>query len=97
MGVTWLTEPISWAFAPGSDYFIVTDVINQIQGLFIFVLFVLKPEVIRRIKKRFDSSHAMRQFDIEINFILLQVPRNFPFIAGQREVHDEWTIGHKNY
>lgn len=45
-------EPISWAFAPDSMYFLATDIINQAQGLFIFALFVLKPKMLRRIKKR---------------------------------------------
>lgn len=60
MGVTWLAEPISWAFAPESPYFLVTDVINQTQGFLIFVLFVLKPEVIQRIRKRFVLSHQLQ-------------------------------------
>lgn len=53
MGVTWSMEPLSWAISPESKYFILTDICNTLQGVLIFVLFVLKRHVFRLIKKRF--------------------------------------------
>lgn len=79
MGVAWLTEPISWAFAPDSNYFMVTDVINQSQGFLIFILFVLKPEVIRRIKQRFDMVANCAAHSYQIFRILLLVLNVFFF------------------
>lgn len=45
MGVTWIIDVISWAV--GGQYYIwyVTDVINALQGLFIFLVVGLQPQV----------------------------------------------------
>lgn len=53
MGVTWSMEGISFLISPESDFFLLTDICNTIQGLLIFVLFVMKRRVLRLIKKRF--------------------------------------------
>jgi len=43
MGINWLMEIVSWSVG-GPDYiWYVTDVINSLQGLIIFLLFVLEP------------------------------------------------------
>lgn len=52
MGVTWTMEAISWIISPGGWYFYVTDLTNAIQGVVIFVLFVMKPKVKELIIKR---------------------------------------------
>lgn len=45
MGINWVMEVLSW-FAGGPDYiWYVTDVINTMQGLIIFLIFVLEPRV----------------------------------------------------
>ncbi|KAJ9598187.1 hypothetical protein L9F63_011125, partial [Diploptera punctata] len=45
MGINWITEVISWA-AGGPDYlWYFTDVINTLQGIIIFGIFVLEPRV----------------------------------------------------
>jgi G protein-coupled receptor Mth (Methuselah protein) len=45
MGINWVMEVVSW-FAGGPDYiWYVTDVINTLQGLIIFLIFVLEPRV----------------------------------------------------
>lgn len=53
MGVTWSMEIISFLISPQSNFFLLTDICNTIQGVLIFVLFVMKRRVMRLIKKRF--------------------------------------------
>lgn len=53
MGVTWSMEGISFLISKNSDFFLLTDICNTIQGVLIFVLFVMKRRVLRLIKKRF--------------------------------------------
>lgn len=53
MGVTWSMEAVSWMIAPESKFFYLTDICNTIQGVVIFVLFVLKKRVLRLMRKRF--------------------------------------------
>lgn len=53
MGVTWSMEAISFLISRTSNVFLLTDTCNTIQGVLIFVLFVLKRRVLRLIKKRF--------------------------------------------
>lgn len=53
MGVTWSMEGVSFLISPESNFFLLTDTCNTIQGVLIFVLFVMKKRVLRLIKKRF--------------------------------------------
>lgn len=57
MGVTWIIDVISWAV--GGQYYIwyVTDVINALQGLFIFLVVGCQPQVWSALK-RFWSSRS---------------------------------------
>ncbi|XP_031622142.1 G-protein coupled receptor Mth2-like [Contarinia nasturtii] len=55
MGVTWSMEGISFLISENSDFFLLTDICNTIQGVLIFVLFVLKRRVVRLIKKRWQG------------------------------------------
>lgn len=52
MGIFWILEVISFLVAHNSLLFIVSDVWNCLQGVFIFVLFVMKRRVNRLIKER---------------------------------------------
>ncbi|GLG99227.1 Probable G-protein coupled receptor Mth-like 1 [Gryllus bimaculatus] len=52
MGVTWITEIISWAEGSDGVYWYVTDAINLLRGLFIFVLFCCKPKVLKLLRRR---------------------------------------------
>lgn len=53
MGVSWSMEIVSFLISAQSNVFLLTDICNTIQGVLIFVLFVLKRRVLRLIKKRF--------------------------------------------
>lgn len=52
MGCSWTSESISWIAQSDSVYFVITDVLNLSQGFIIFILFVLKPDTISRLRKR---------------------------------------------
>lgn len=52
MGGTWLMEAISFV-SPDSTFFMITDILNAVLGVIIFVLFVLNRRVMHLIKKRF--------------------------------------------
>lgn len=55
-GISWLME-ILWLVEPGSQIFIYTDIFNSLQGVYIFVLFVLNRRVLRLTKERFAFEH----------------------------------------
>lgn len=45
MGVTWIADVLSWVFGGPYYYWIVTDLINVLQGVFIFVVVGCQPQV----------------------------------------------------
>ncbi|XP_015118928.1 probable G-protein coupled receptor Mth-like 1 [Diachasma alloeum] len=64
MGVTWIADVISWAVG-GPDYmWYFTDLINALQGLFIFIVVGWQPQVragLRRLFNRNPRTNAGRQ------------------------------------
>nr|CAD7602095.1 unnamed protein product [Timema genevievae] len=42
MGITWLTEIISWAVGGPSYYWYVTDIVNILRAVFVFIIFCCK-------------------------------------------------------
>jgi G protein-coupled receptor Mth (Methuselah protein) len=58
MGINWVMEFVSWA-AGGPDYiWYVTDVINTLQGVIIFCIFVLEPRVRECVKKNWGHKFS---------------------------------------
>ncbi|XP_031618903.1 probable G-protein coupled receptor Mth-like 1 [Contarinia nasturtii] len=61
MGVTWVFDLISWthsAWFGGSHYiWIVTDLINTLQGVFIFIVIGCQPQVSNVLKQIWRSKH----------------------------------------
>ncbi|CAD7083129.1 unnamed protein product [Hermetia illucens] len=56
MGVTWSLDVVSWLLGKRYDFlFYITDICNAIQGLIIFILFVMKNKVKRLIIKKFNG------------------------------------------
>lgn len=45
MGLTWVTEIISWASGGREYYWYATDVINLLRAVFIFIIFCCKRKV----------------------------------------------------
>lgn len=57
-GITWSADAIAF-ISPDSVFFYLADICNSLHGLFIFILFVMKPRVLRLIKKRFVRFSAL--------------------------------------
>lgn len=45
MGITWIIDVISWAIGGPNYIWYATDVINALQGLFIFMVVCIQPQV----------------------------------------------------
>lgn len=55
MGLTWITEIISWAVGGADYYWYVPDFVNMLRAVFIFVIFCCKRNVLKLLKARFAS------------------------------------------
>ncbi|XP_055296031.1 G-protein coupled receptor Mth2-like isoform X2 [Sitodiplosis mosellana] len=55
MGISWCMEVVSYLIDSNSPYFLLTDICNTLQGVFIFILFVCNRRVLRFIKERWLS------------------------------------------
>lgn len=51
-GVSWITEVISFAVAGSALLWIFTDILNILTGVFVFVIFVMKPKIWQLLKLR---------------------------------------------
>lgn len=85
MGVTWSMEPISWIISADHWSFYLTDACNCIQGVLIFILFVMKRKIYLLLRKRFflcmgkpvstngvtDSSSATRTSNVKMSHLNL--------------------------
>ncbi|XP_065361907.1 G-protein coupled receptor Mth2-like [Calliphora vicina] len=79
MGISWLFDIISYCmreYEEWDNFFVLSDFVNAIQGVLIFSLFVLKPKVLKLLKKRFQKDPAnMPQSSVctvTTNFSILQ-------------------------
>lgn len=59
MGLSWLFELLSWAW-PSEDncwpWYIWTDLINTLQGVWILLIYVAKKEVLRKLQHRCSAA-----------------------------------------
>lgn len=65
MGVTWLTEIISWAVGNSTvlNYlWYITDMINLLRAVFIFIIFCWKPRVWNNVKKKMPCLKQCEKF-----------------------------------
>lgn len=53
MGITWLLELLTTIFREPAELWWLTDAFNVMQGLFVFLIFVFKRNVLTSIKQRF--------------------------------------------
>ncbi|XP_065360901.1 G-protein coupled receptor Mth2-like [Calliphora vicina] len=61
MGISWLFDIVSYCMRENEDWdflFVFCDFANAIQGILIFWLFVMKPNVLKLLKKRFQKDSA---------------------------------------
>jgi hypothetical protein len=65
MGIPWLFEFLSYIFPNPRELWIVTDVINSLQGLFIFIIFVLNRKVLTGLGTKFGELALVFAANIE--------------------------------
>uniref|UniRef100_A0A2M4BHU4 Putative g-protein coupled receptor mth-like 1 n=2 Tax=Anopheles marajoara TaxID=58244 RepID=A0A2M4BHU4_9DIPT len=56
MGVTWVADVVSWAVGGPKYIWIVTDLINALQGVFIFIVVGCQPQVWAAMKRLWNSK-----------------------------------------
>ncbi|XP_031617281.1 G-protein coupled receptor Mth2-like [Contarinia nasturtii] len=68
MGVVWSMEVVSYLIDPKSEFFMLTDICNTLQGLFIFILFVVNRRVFGLLKERWRNfrgqTNSIRENDL---------------------------------
>ncbi|CAH0554466.1 unnamed protein product [Brassicogethes aeneus] len=55
MGVTWIADILSWAVGGPQEIWYLTDIINCLQGVFIFIVVGLQPQVFSAVKRLWCS------------------------------------------
>lgn len=86
MGVTWVVEIVSFAF-PDTVILYLASILNCLQGIIIFILFVCKPNVKKLIARRFESVKD------EENLLT----NKFFLRFGKSSLSDRHTISSKYY
>lgn len=70
MGVSWMTEIISYIVGGDAYNWFFTDIINILTGVYVFVIFVCKPKVWKLLKTKFPSLErldiAYRRFRLRL-------------------------------
>ncbi|XP_046428127.1 G-protein coupled receptor Mth2-like isoform X2 [Neodiprion fabricii] len=61
MGICWSTEVISGIWEGPRYIWYVTDMVNALQGIVIFVIFVCKKKICRSLKQRYNSLRVTRK------------------------------------
>ncbi|KAK1120190.1 hypothetical protein K0M31_012561 [Melipona bicolor] len=82
MGISWIAEIISsllnkyTTLRYKEEFFYVTDVVNSLQGVFIFVLFVVKRRVHEALRKRLGHGGSKKRYGISQGNSTLQVKKS---------------------
>ncbi|XP_046808536.1 uncharacterized protein LOC111687899 [Lucilia cuprina] len=103
MGISWLFDIISYCVREHENLdiaFVLSDFINAIQGCLIFSLFVLKPKILKLIKKRPKSicREVVFTMNLFIFLILLtwQIYIGLPWTFAQDEENNEEICPYQN-
>lgn len=67
-GITWSVDALAF-IAPDGVFFYLTDICNSLHGIFIFILFTMKPRVVRLIKNRFVILFDLMRF-IDFSYLM---------------------------
>jgi hypothetical protein len=51
MGVGWMAEVVTWKIGP-RQYFYVTDAVNALTGLFVFIIFICRKKTFRELRRK---------------------------------------------
>jgi hypothetical protein len=62
MGVCWITEVISFAVGGSAYLWIPTDILNILTAVFVFFIFVCKPNVWSLLMKKYPSLQKYDRF-----------------------------------
>lgn len=60
MGITWITEIISWAVGGPEYYWYFSDILNLLRAVFIFILFICKKSVYGSLKRKLLGKSKSR-------------------------------------
>lgn len=71
MGITWTMEVISFFVTTKHFFFLITDFINTIQGVIVFIILILTPANLKLIRKRWPNRSYLCwwAFIDNINFV----------------------------
>ena len=64
MGVSWISEIVTFAVQAPFEYTVVTDILNILTGLYVFIIFVCTPTVWNLLKKKFSTFQRVELFFI---------------------------------
>ena len=59
MGLSWLTELISFAVGGDAYNWFFTDIVNILTGVYVFIIFVCKPKVWKLLKLKYPSLERL--------------------------------------
>lgn len=87
MGVTWISEVLSWVIGGPQEVWYLTDVINCLQGVFIFIVVGCQPQVINTKLKRVAINAS---FDFKV----LTAVKRLWCLRKHREMETAGTTNH---
>lgn len=70
MGAGWFSELLSTMFSSPAWLWAAVDLINELQGLFIFLILVCKPKVYHLIRKRLGKNNLTLFYNFNTNLKL---------------------------
>lgn len=59
MGVSWMLELLATIFGGDSIWWDIPDVFNSLQGVFVFIIFVLNKKTFKAFKKTFCINYSV--------------------------------------
>ena len=86
MGVSWITEMITFALNVPFEVTVVPDILNILTGVYVFIIFVWKPSVWNLLKKKFPFLKHLNPIANIFNCQLLRRNLN---IRPNRSTGDE--------
>lgn len=83
MGAGWISELLSTMFSYPLWLWAVVDLINELQGLFIFLIFVCKPKVYHLLRKRLgkDCLTLFHNFELYLKFYVSKSMTKFRILG----------------
>ncbi|KAK6625721.1 hypothetical protein RUM43_006020 [Polyplax serrata] len=85
MGINWVMEIISWIFEGPKGLWYITDSMNSLQGLFIFLIFVWNRKIKKVIQTKFCPRLASRETETQTSSYKMStsMTSSCPMVPGQ--------------